>query len=234
MNMDENNKGFKKLFNDFKDKVFVKREEVTTGVKRLIKKFNVIDFLITGLILISFIALLYKITLGNGDELKAYQFTYVCEETPLEFADTVTTGNQCADGDTGEFLGEIIGAEKIEDASAADSSDVVDTTENSDTSKESEKKAADNKNNKENNNNENNNNESNSKNNFENNPKINTAEKSPVPKTAMRIYARTNGYEAERGVAIGENVYLKGKKLNLIVGDTVYEVYISDIKLIEE
>lgn len=233
MNMDENNKGFKKLFNDFKEKSLVKKQEVTTGVKRLVEKFNVIDFLITGLILISFIALLYKITLGNGDELKAYRFTYVCEETPLEFADTVTTGNQCADGDTGEFLGEIISAEKIEAASAADSSDVADTSENSDTSKESEKNGGDRldgkSDNKEKSNNAENKNDEN-----KNNSKINTAEKSPVPKTAMRIYARTNGYEAERGVAIGENVYLKGKKLNLIVGDTVYEVYISDIKLIEE
>lgn len=231
--MDENNKGLKKLFNDFKNKALIKKGEVTTGIKRLIKKFNVIDFLITGLILISFIALLYKITLGNGDELKAYQFTYVCEETPLEFADTVTTGNQCADGDTGELLGEIISAEKIEAASAVSaSSDTVDTSGNSDTSKEAEKntddKSAGRYDNKDKSN------DAENKNKSENNSKISTAEKSPVPKTAMRIYARTNGYEAERGVAIGENVYLKGKKLNLIVGDTVYEVYISDIKLIEE
>ena len=49
-------------------------------------------------------------------------------------------------------------------------------------------------------------------------------------RSRIQIRVKTNGYESDHGVAVGNTVYLKGKKLNLIVGDTVFETYISEIK----
>lgn len=42
--------------------------------------------------------------------------------------------------------------------------------------------------------------------------------------------ASAKGAKTEHGITINDNIYLKGKTLNLIIGDSVFEVYISDMK----
>lgn len=41
------------------------------------------------------------------------------------------------------------------------------------------------------------------------------------------------GKEMEHGVAIDETLYLKGKELNLIIGDSVFRVYLSNIQSLQ-
>ncbi len=50
-----------------------------------------------------------------------------------------------------------------------------------------------------------------------------------------RAYIKTSveGVKSSHGTTIGDSVYLKGKNLNLIVGDSVFEVYISNIIAVE-
>ena len=43
------------------------------------------------------------------------------------------------------------------------------------------------------------------------------------------ITSQVEGYRADHGIAINDTVYLKGSRVNLIVGDSIFEVYISDI-----
>lgn len=43
------------------------------------------------------------------------------------------------------------------------------------------------------------------------------------------ITTTVDGFKAEHGVNIADTIYLKGKILNLIVGDSVFEVYIANI-----
>lgn len=42
-----------------------------------------------------------------------------------------------------------------------------------------------------------------------------------------------SGVKTEHGVTVGDVLYLKGKELNLVVGDSVFSVYLSDMANIE-
>ena len=42
-----------------------------------------------------------------------------------------------------------------------------------------------------------------------------------------------NGIQGEHGVTVDDILYLKGKCLNLIAGDSVFSVYLSDMQLLE-
>lgn len=148
------------------------REKLNTAkenVKIAVKKFNIIDFLLIALILLSLISLLYKLTWGNSEKYQSYEFVYTCDNAPSELVNSISAKAKCADGDTGENLGEVISAD------------------------------------------------------------IYGIDGAPE-RSGAQIRVRTNGYQSDHGVAVGNTVYLKGKKLNLIVGDTVFEAYIADIR----
>lgn len=60
---------------------------------------------------------------------------------------------------------------------------------------------------------------------------INTEVFAATPsKARASIYAETEGTVLDHGVEVGDTVYLKGQNLQLIVGDSVFEVYVADIK----
>lgn len=160
-----NYNSFKRSVKQMRDKINTARKNIRTAVK----KFNIIDILLITLIFLSLISLVYKLTWGGGEKYQSYEFVYVCEDAPNELINSVSDGLKCADGDTGENLGEVMYA----DIHGGDGSS---------------------------------------------------------GRSDAEIRVRTNGYESEHGVAVGNTVYLKGKKLNLIVGDTVFEAYISEIK----
>lgn len=159
-------------YNILKRSVKFMREKLTTAkknIKSAVKKFNIIDILLIALIFLSLISLLYKLTWGSSEKYQSYEFVYICDSAPSELADSVSAKSKCADGDTGENLGEVVSADIYG----------IDGTPD---------------------------------------------------RSRIQIRVKTNGYESDHGVAVGNTVYLKGKKLNLIVGDTVFETYISEIK----
>ncbi len=43
------------------------------------------------------------------------------------------------------------------------------------------------------------------------------------------ITTTVDGFKAEHGISIEDTIYLKGKILNLIVADSIFEVYIANI-----
>lgn len=158
-------------YNKPKRSVKIMYEKLNTAkndIKRVVKKFNIIDILLIILIFLSLVSLLYKLTMGNDAKYQSYEFVYVCDNAPIELIGTISVDSKCADADTGDNLGKV--------------TEVI--TDNGD----------------------------------------NTSARSNV-----RIKVKTNGFESEHGVTIGNTVYLKGKRLNLIVGDTVFDAYISEI-----
>lgn len=158
-------------YNSFKRSVKKMHEKLSNAkdnIKVTVKKFNIIDILLIALIFLSLISLLYKLTWGTGEKYQSYEFVYVCDSAPNELVDSISVKAKCADGDTGENLGEVTSAD------------------------------------------------------------IRGIDGSP-DRSGAQIRVKTNGYQSDHGVAIGNTVYLKGKKLNLIIGDTVFEAYISEI-----
>lgn len=75
--------------------------------RKLLWKFNIIDLILIGIVLLSLFALVYKFSHGSNDEQQAYLFTFVCEEAPLEIYHGIETGFTCSNGDTGESLGNL-------------------------------------------------------------------------------------------------------------------------------
>lgn len=49
-------------------------------------------------------------------------------------------------------------------------------------------------------------------------------------KGKVEIFTTVIGIRAEHGLSINNNMYLRGKSFPLIIGDSVFNVYISDIK----
>ena len=140
--------------------------QVTIMLKRILKSFNIIDFLLMALVIISLSALLYRILPGGTGDDADFEITYICDGAPVQLTSSIKNGAQCADGDTGEDLGEV--------------TDFYCETGDGDM-------------------------------------------------TRFTIRTLTRASEGDHGVFIGNTPYLKGKKMNLIVDDTVFEVYISDI-----
>ncbi|MGN0179194.1 MAG: hypothetical protein ACI4DY_07115 [Monoglobaceae bacterium] len=140
-------------------------------LKRMLQRFNIIDFLLMALVIISLAALLYRILPGGAGDDTDFEITYICDGTPAQLTSSIRNGAQCADGDTGEDLGEV--------------TDFYGETGEGD-----------------------------------------------IMKFTLRTLTKAS--EGDHGVVIGNTPYLKGKKMNLIVDDTVFEVYISDIKLCSE
>lgn len=140
-------------------------------LKRMLQRFNIIDFLLMALVIISLAALLYRILPGGAGDDTDFEITYICDGAPAQLTSSIRNGAQCADGNTGEDLGEVTDfyGETVE-------GDIM----------------------------------------------------------MFTLRTLTKASEGDHGVVIGNTPYLKGKKMNLIVDDTVFEVYISDIKLCSE
>lgn len=137
--------------------------------KKIIWKFNIIDLIILGVIFFSLVALLYKLTLGSGDETQAFEFTCICDEAPSELVYNLQTDAECIDGSAGETLGSIIWV----------NCDAISET---------------------------------------------------TDKVKGTFILKTNGTKTKHGISVNDTVYLKGSVFPLVIGDTMFQVYVSDIK----
>ena len=46
---------------------------------------------------------------------------------------------------------------------------------------------------------------------------------------ATKFTSRVAGEKTEHGIKVGDVLYLKGKEFNLIIGDAIFAVYVSNI-----
>lgn len=137
--------------------------------KKIIWKFNLIDLIIIALVILSLIALVYKIVQGSNNDIKIFEVVCVCDEAPNDLLYGISSDSECIDGASGTELGKVV------------SSEVQSIDETSDKSK-------------------------------------------------GIITLSVEGIKNDHGISVRDTVYLKGSNFSLIVGDSVFDVYINDIK----
>ena len=49
-------------------------------------------------------------------------------------------------------------------------------------------------------------------------------------RSSATIRAEVEGYKTDHGVTVSDTIYLKGMPLNLIIGDSVFEVYVGNLE----
>lgn len=168
--------------------------------KKIIWKLNIIDLLLIAIIIISICALIYKATWGGDDEYRTYEITYVCENVPIEILDAMPEGAVCSDYDTGSDLGVL---KRIEYTPIIEDEPQQKTAEPSGGDEDSDEET--------------------------------DGSTSPRPtKTPTRanavIVTEADGAKAEHGIKVDQTVMLKALKVDLIVGDTVLDSYVREIK----
>ncbi len=189
--------------------------------KKIIWELNIIDLLLILIIVLSVAALIYKSAWDNDDEeYKTYTITYVCEYTPIELLDKINEGEQCVSGSSGDEIGELteISCEPL-------------TTQYSSSDAETQSKS---ESNDDENDNENDNDNENESDNESNNETKATPSPTPLPTPepthAKAIFTTSvEGAQTEHGLKIDSNVYLIGQSMQIIIGNTIFDVYISDI-----
>ena len=198
--------------------------------KKIIWKLNIIDLLLIVIILLSILALIYKSVSGSGDEseYREYTLTYVCESAPIRLFDTINQGELCIDGATGEEVGDLADFEVtpiFEYVPTApetpeptpDEEDEEEISENSDEENTDNENAEDS---------ENGDNEDRRA--SKNTP---TPKPTPEPTRTKAVFTTTvEAAKAEHGIRINKNVYLIGQSMQLVIGNTVFDVYISDMQ----
>lgn len=137
--------------------------------RKLIWKFNIIDLLIIGILLLGVAALIYRAVIGGSEGRDDFEITYVCSAAPTELLYEVHDGMLCVDGDSGAELGSVSEVNVEEQTSGS-------------------------------------------------------GEGRGTIKTLV------SGSKTEHGITVDDTAYLRGKTLNLIVDDLVFEVYISNIQ----
>lgn len=183
--------------------------------RKIIWKLNIIDLLLLLIIVLSIAALIYKSVSGNTeDDYREFTVTYVCENAPIGLFDSVSENAACIDGGTGEEIGVLTGFEKTPLVEAAqyiaavpnerqdENVDEPDEDENGDEENESR------------------------------NRNRATPGPSPTPKpTRAKAVFRVSvdAAQTEHGIRIDRNVYLIGQSMQLVIGNTVFDVYISDM-----
>lgn len=77
-------------------------------LKNWIKKLNIIDYILLGILLFSLVGITVKIlATSNGGENIRYQFTFVCESAPPEVLDHAPQEGICTDAENNINLGQI-------------------------------------------------------------------------------------------------------------------------------
>ena len=142
-------------------------------MNNIIRKFNIIDILIVSVLVLGILALFYKLVTGSTDKTEVFEFTYICDESPITLLDGIQENENCVDADLGTELGTLLSVK----------TDILD----------------------------------------ENNTLGSAV-----------IVTKTEGEASEHGIEVENSIYLKGKKINLIIGNSVFEVYLSDIKNVSE
>lgn len=186
------------------------REKIMLS-KKIVWKLNIIDLLLLAVIALSICALIYKATWGDDSERRDYEISYVCESVPIEILDGLTEGMECSDYAGGADLGVF----KRVDYTVLE--DIENTTP---TPKPTSKRNSD------------------DYDDYDEEDEDEESSESDVDAFKMREtqYARAvivtsaEGEKVEHGVNVDGTVILKALKLDLIIGDTVLNVYVSDVK----
>ena len=197
--------------------------------KKIIWKLNIIDLLLIVIILLSILALIYKSVSGSGDEseYREYTLTYVCESAPIRLFDTINQGELCIDGATGDEVGDLTDFEVtliFEYVPSApetpepipDEENEEEISENSDEENTDDENAEDSENGND------------DRRASKSTP---TPRPTPEPTRAKAVFTTTvEAAKAEHGIRINKNVYLIGQSMQLVIGNTVFDVYISDMQ----
>ena len=190
--------------------------------KKIIWKLNIIDLLLIIIIALSIAALIYKSVSGGDDsEYRNYDLTFVCESAPIGLFDTIDSDRLCIDGGTGEEIGELRDFEItpiVEYASQAAQQPTAEPDESEDENA-SEDEDADNEDAED---------EENDKDERRSTPR---PAPTPEPTRAKAVFNITSeAAKADHGIRINKNVYLLGQSMQLVIGDTVFDVYISNME----
>ncbi len=168
--------------------------------KKIIWKFNIIDLLLIFIIVLSIAALIYKSAWGKkNSEYRTYTVTYVCDNTPIELIDKVHEGDICVDSSNGNEIGELVDLSYTPIAEEGFKAP-EEYGEQRDNNDDNEDRTS----------------------------------PTPMP-TKEPLRARTlfttqvEAAETEHGIAIEKNTYLMGMTVQLVIGNTIFDVYISDI-----
>ena len=170
--------------------------------KKIVWRLNIIDLLLLAIIVLSICALIYKATWGSGEEYRTYEVSYVCENIPIEILNSLQEGMDCSDYDSGSDLGKFKRAEytPIIEAAAAQNPAGTDDADNEEDDEDDE-----------------------------DNKPTPAPTKEPTHARAVLV-TEAEGAKAEHGVKVDGVILLRALKLDLIVGDTVLNVYVSDVK----
>lgn len=202
--------------------------------KKIIWKLNIIDLLLIVIILLSILALIYKSVSGSGDEseYREYTLTYVCESAPIRLFDTINQGELCIDGATGEEVGELADFEVTPIFEYVPAPETPEPTPDEEDEEEISENT-DEENTDEENTDEENAEDPESGDNEDRSVKKNTPTPRPTPEPtrAKAVFTTTvEAAKAEHGIRINKNVYLIGQSMQLVIGNTVFDVYISDMQ----
>ncbi len=199
--------------------------------KKIIWKLNIIDLLLLLIIVLSIAALIYKSVSGNTeDDYREFTVTYVCENAPIGLFDSISENAACIDGGTGEEIGVLDGFEKTPLVEAAQYIAAVpddNTDENIDVENPDEN-ADDEENTDENTDEEN----EDKNNDGSGNRRRATPAPSPTPRPTRakaEFRVKVDAAQTEHGIRIDRNVYLIGQSMQLVIGNTVFDVYISSM-----
>ena len=190
--------------------------------KKIIWKLNIIDLLLIIIIALSIAALIYKSVSGGDDsEYRNYDLTFVCESAPIGLFDTIDSDRLCIDGGNGEEIGELRDFEItpiVEYASQAAQQPTAEPDESEDENA-SEDEEADNEGAED------------EENDRDERRSTSRPAPTPEPTRAKAVFNITSeAAKAEHGIRINKNVYLLGQSMQLVIGDTVFDVYISNME----
>ena len=169
--------------------------------KKIIWKLNIIDILLLAIIILSVAALIYKSAWGRGNnKYETYTITYVCESSPIDLLNKVEYGDICIDGSYGNEIGVL------------DNINLTPITENYSVAAISNGSAE------------------NNENDDEDQPSPTTFP-TPEPVRAKAEFVTTvECMKTDHGIKIDKNIYLMGQSAQIIIGDVIFDVYISDIR----
>lgn len=172
--------------------------------KKIVWKFNIIDILLILIVLISIISLIYKSTFGSSDaQLQTFYVTYVCESTPAEVVGSIKAGDSCMDGDSNISLGVLTesNSEPLE-TPAPPTATPRDEASSSNDEGDGEDGAG---------------------------AASVESENSAPGKSRAVFTTEVEAYKYDHGIYIEDSVYVLGKQVNLVIGDAIFDSYVSNI-----
>lgn len=172
--------------------------------KKIVWKFNIIDILLILIVLVSIVSLIYKSTFGSSDaQLQTFYVTYVCESTPPEVVGSIKAGDGCMDGDSNISLGVLTESSSEPIATPAPPTATPGDEENSSNDEIDENDSAD---------------------------AASVENENAAPGKMRAVFTtEVEAYKYDHGIYIEDSVYVLGKHVNLVIGDAIFDSYVSSI-----